>query len=171
MHPSKQIPILGRERKRSPCFGGEFYSSNFNFENGRSFWCPFLATQNERSTASRKHGRQRRTIIYHLIGNDRPNSRSQRVWGVYGKVCPTWYIFLHFTCLAMLTPPRPHSSRAAKVLMTQLPEIRSFFLNAAELVFIPKQIARQFVLAVALKTSMVRSSCESLWIASASGQA
>ena len=46
--------------------------------------------------------------------------------------------------------------------MKQLPEMRNVFLNAVELVFIPKQIARQFVLAVALKTSMVRSSCESL---------
>lgn len=76
--------------------------------------------------------------------------------------CVDVYLSSFYLSSHMLTPPRPHSSRAANVLMTQLPEIRRFFFNAAELVFIPKQIARQFVLAVALKTSMVRSSCESL---------
>ena len=38
--------------------------------------------------------------------------------------------------------------------------MREVFLNIVELVFIPKQMARQFVLVVALKTSMVCSGAE-----------
>ncbi len=45
--------------------------------------------------------------------------------------------------------------RAANTLITNLPEMRKILLEALDLVFIPKQIASQVVLAVALESSMV----------------
>jgi hypothetical protein len=46
-------------------------------------------------------------------------------------------------------------SRAANVIINNLPEMKKGLLEALDLVFTPKQIASQFVLAVALETSMV----------------
>ena len=39
--------------------------------------------------------------------------------------------------------------------MAHLPEMKRGLLDALDVVFIPKQIARQFVLAVALESGMV----------------
>ena len=47
------------------------------------------------------------------------------------------------------------SISAANVIISHAPEMRRVVLEALDMVFIPKQIASQFVLAVALETSMV----------------
>ena len=44
---------------------------------------------------------------------------------------------------------------AANIVIANLPEMKRVLLEALDMVFVPKQIARQFVLAVALETSMV----------------
>jgi hypothetical protein len=46
-------------------------------------------------------------------------------------------------------------SRAANVVINNLPEMKKGLMEALDLVFTPRQIASQFVLAVALETSMV----------------
>ena len=53
-------------------------------------------------------------------------------------------------------------SRAANVTINNLPEMKKGLLEALDLVFIPRQIATQFVLAVALETSMV-CKCGVIW--------
>jgi hypothetical protein len=45
--------------------------------------------------------------------------------------------------------------RAANVMINHLPEMKKILLEALDLVFIPKQIACQLVLAVALETTVV----------------
>jgi hypothetical protein len=44
---------------------------------------------------------------------------------------------------------------AANIIIANLPEMKRVLLEALDMVFIPKQVGRQFVLAVALETSMV----------------
>ena len=46
--------------------------------------------------------------------------------------------------------------RAANIIITHLPEMRKGLLDALDMVFIPRQMASQVVLAVALETSLVR---------------
>lgn len=53
--------------------------------------------------------------------------------------------------------PSSRSQSAANIIIANLPEMKRVLLEALDMVFIPKEIGRQFVLAVALETSMVRS--------------
>ena len=50
----------------------------------------------------------------------------------------------------------PTLFRAANIIITHLPEMRKGLLDALDMVFIPRQMASQVVLAVALETSLVR---------------
>jgi hypothetical protein len=59
----------------------------------------------------------------------------------------------------------PLFSRAANAIINNLPEMKKSLLEALDLIFIPKQIASQFVLAVALETSMV-GKCGVIWFGS-----
>ena len=45
--------------------------------------------------------------------------------------------------------------RAANTIITNLPEMRKTLVDALDMIFTPKQIATQLVLAMALETSMV----------------
>ena len=45
--------------------------------------------------------------------------------------------------------------RAANTIITNLPEMRKTLVDALDMIFTPKQIASQLVLAMALETSMV----------------
>ena len=46
--------------------------------------------------------------------------------------------------------------RAADTIIRNLPEMRKAVLDTLQIVFMPKEIATQLVLAIALQTSMVR---------------
>ena len=48
------------------------------------------------------------------------------------------------------------SIRTANYIIQHLPEMKEGLLKGLDMVFIPKQIASQVVLAVALETSLVR---------------
>lgn len=47
--------------------------------------------------------------------------------------------------------------RAADTIIRNLPEMRKAVLDTLQIVFMPKEIATQLVLAIALQTSMVRN--------------
>jgi hypothetical protein len=57
--------------------------------------------------------------------------------------------------VSVLTSQSLHYFSAANIIIAHLPEMKRVVLEALDMVFIPKQIASQFVLAVALETSMV----------------
>ena len=109
------------------------------------------------------------TSIYRLVRHGMSRSRSKRDRGTSAQCCQRGSRILSFAVvfaylnLAMTANIIIFSfSRATNVLMTHFPGMRKGVLNIVELVFIPKQMARQFVLAVALKTSMVCSRAEFL---------
>ena len=65
-------------------------------------------------------------------------------------------IFLVCSNMPILTNFSSHF-RAADTIIRNLPEMRKAVLDTLQIVFMPKEIATQLVLAIALQTSMVRN--------------
>ena len=68
-------------------------------------------------------------------------------------------LYLSISYVLSLTYLPSHSivmyGRAANTIITNLPEMRKTLVDALDMIFTPKQIASQLVLAMALETSMV----------------
>lgn len=66
----------------------------------------------------------------------------------------THHLYFHYTSHPIhCTSPQS----AANTMIANLPELKRLLFEALDVVFIPKQIASQFILAVALESSMVSS--------------